>query len=107
MIPFIITIIGLHCLTVKIDRELEFVSGISTVKCFCFTVVGCPDMSTPPGTRLVRNGNITTVECLLGTDTSSYQCDGREWVGSPPNCTGDLIPDERVKEIPPGKIEPA
>ena len=44
--------------------------------------------------RLIRDGNKTIAECISGNERSTFHCDGLQWNGNMPNCSGQT-------ELPP------
>ena len=53
--------------------------------CSSFLVVGCPDITAPPGAQVKRDGDQLTVIC--GPVTRSLTCNKSKWIGNVGNCS--------------------
>ena len=51
-----------------------------------YVVVGCADISPPPGAWMTRDGDITELGCHSGKLAWTLECVGNHWVGAVGNC---------------------
>jgi hypothetical protein len=62
--------------------------GIHGVYCVvAYAVFGCADMELPPDGAIVsRDGNVTSVRCIVTGQTWKLMCVGNHWSGTQPEC---------------------
>ena len=51
-------------------------------------MTGCPNIKTPVGAYVSRDGDNAVVRCNVTQETWYITCDGQKWIGDLGNCTG-------------------